>query len=98
MDTEEALKRVRAAEPKLRQMGVLGLALFGSRVCGDAGADSDFDFAVTLDGSKPIGLLDYAGIQLELQEIVGTHVDLVSEPARKERFQKQIDRWRRNVF
>ncbi len=98
MDTETALERVKAAQPKLAEMGVVSLSLFGSRARGTATEDLDFDFAVRLDRNKSIGLFGFVGIQHELENILKSKVDLVAEPARKPRFQKQIDRWRRDVF
>ena len=98
MDTDTVLQKVREQKAALRQRGVESLSLFGSRAMGTARADSDFDFAVRLSPDMTIGGLAFAAIEIELEKIIGSDVDLVAEPARKARVQKQIDRWRQRVF
>jgi len=56
---------------------VLKAFIFGSRARNDAKFSSDLDILVELDYSKPIGL-KFVRMQLELQNILQTKVDLVS--------------------
>ena len=98
MDKAEALTRLRAHEAELRAMGVTALSLFGSVARGEAGPDSDVDVAVTLDRDRHLDLLDFATLNLRLQDMLGVKVDLISEPARRVRFQAQIDLDRAHAF
>lgn len=54
--------------------------LFGSHSRNSAHDDSDIDILVELDYSQPIGL-KFVKMQLDLQEILQTKVDLLSEKA-----------------
>ena len=57
---------------------VLKAWLFGSFSRGEETQDSDVDFIVSLDKSKPIGL-KFFGMWSDLEELLGRKVDLVSE-------------------
>ena len=98
MQRSTALSRLTAFEPELRAMGVSGLSLFGSVARDEAGPASDVDIVVRLDETRNLDLIDSAQINLRLQEMLGAKVDLVTEPARKPRFQAQIDRDRVHAF
>lgn len=56
---------------------VLKAYLFGSLGRGEGKKNSDVDLLVELDYSKPIGL-EFIQMQLDLQELLGQKVDLVS--------------------
>lgn len=58
---------------------VLRAWLFGSFARGEETAKSDVDILVEFDHAKPIGLLRYAGMWREIEELVGRKVDLVEE-------------------
>ncbi|WP_298692352.1 nucleotidyltransferase family protein [uncultured Sphingomonas sp.] len=98
MQTEAAISRLRAHEQELRGLGIARLSLFGSAARGEAGPDSDIDLAVSFDAAAGIGMFKLYAIEERLREIVGGRIDLVSEPARRRRFQDQIDRDRVRVF
>jgi predicted nucleotidyltransferase len=98
VDRSTALRRLKAHEAELRAMGVVALSLFGSVARDEAGPGSDVDVAVRLDHGRGIDLLDFAEINLKLRDLLGTKVDLISEPARKPRFQAEIDRDRVHAF
>ena len=57
---------------------VLKAYLFGSYVRGDATLNSDIDLLVELDYSEKIGL-NFIQMQLDLEDILHSKVDLVSE-------------------
>ena len=55
------------------------LAVFGSAARGEARADSDIDLLVEFLPGAHIGLMDYAGLMLDLAKLLGRKVDLVSK-------------------
>jgi len=98
MDKEAVLERLRAHEAELKAMGVARLSLFGSVARGEAGEGSDVDLAVELDHARRLDLLDFAQINLRLNDLLGAKVDLISEPVRRPDFQADIDRDRVHAF
>lgn len=98
MDRKAVLERLRAHEAELKAMGVARLSLFGSVARGEAGPDSDVDVAVELDHGRGIDLLDFAQINLRLNDMLERKVDLISEPARRPDFQAEIERDRVDAF
>ena len=102
MDRNAIIATLRNRQAELRELGVVSLSLFGSVARGDDGAQSDIDVAVTLDpattprGFYYIGRLDE--LKEHLEAALGRAVDLVTEPARKQRFQQEIDRDRVRAF
>lgn len=54
-------------------------AVFGSYAKGRADRDSDVDLLVRF--SEPKSLLDMAGVEIEIEDILGKGVDLVTEDA-----------------
>jgi len=51
--------------------------LFGSVARGEAGEKSDIDLLVEFEPGR--SLLDHAGLMVELEELLGRKVDVVSE-------------------
>jgi len=74
--------------PVLRRYGVKRIGLFGSYVRGEMREDSDIDILVEI--SKNISLLDFVGIKLEIEEILGKKVDLVEYCAIKPSLRDRI--------
>jgi len=95
---DAVIATLRAHAPELRQAGISHLSLFGSTARGEAGADSDVDLLAELDPEAHIGLIRLAGIELRLGEILGSKVDLLTEPIGKERLRANIGRDHRHVF
>ena len=62
-----------------RQYGVQELSVFGSAARGTMGPDSDIDLLVEFLPEAEPGLLDHAGLMLDLSELIGRKVDLVSK-------------------
>ena len=60
----------------LRENGVRRAALFGSMVTGEDSSSSDVDMLVEFEGKK--SLLDLAGLKLELEELLGRKVDVLT--------------------
>ena len=61
--------------PILQDYGVKKVALFGSCVRGEMGADSDIDILV--DIKADISLLGFVGLKQKIEEALGRKVDLV---------------------
>ena len=97
MKLSTVLDRLKAHEDQLRAAGVVSLSVFGSVARGEETDTSDVDVAAVID-RRPFTLLDLAGLEIELEKILGAHVDVVMEPTRKARLQQQIDRDRARAF
>lgn len=79
MDSQKlapVLQVLRAAAPRLQQLGVKHLSIFGSTVRGTQRPDSDLDLLLDLDAQRRIDLLDYAGIVAEIQKLVSQKIDV----------------------
>jgi len=102
MNREQVIATLREHETELKRAGVARVSLFGSVARGEAGPDSDVDVAVELDESFSSGGFDYFGqldeLERRLAGILGREVDVVPEPARKERLQAEINRDRVLAF
>lgn len=58
---------------------VLKAWLFGSYARGEQREDSDVDIMVSLDREAHVGLFKLSGMRLDLQDLIGKEVDLVTE-------------------
>ena len=58
---------------------VLKAWLFGSFARGEERPDSDVDIMVTLDQNAQVGLFQLSGMHLDLQDLLHTRVDLVTD-------------------
>lgn len=92
---------MREHEAELKAAGVVSLSLFGSAARNDP-KPADVDVAVRLGAGFSKGGFDYFGrldeLQHRLAEILSCDVDVIAEPVRKERLQKEIDRDRVLAF
>ena len=59
------------------------LSLFGSRVRGEASDRSDYDLLVDFWPDSAISLFEFSRIQVDLEDILGTKVDLVPKSGLK---------------
>lgn len=87
----EAVKRYFKAKP------VLKAYLFGSHARNEAKNDSDIDILVDLDYSQRIGL-EFIQMQIDLENILKTKVDLVSSNGLSKYIQPQIDREKKLIY
>jgi len=62
-----------------RKHNIRRLAFFGSVLRDDFGPESDVDVLVEFDPNAKIGLIKFAGIEIELGKIIGRKVDLNTE-------------------
>ena len=88
MNIEEIKRKIL---PILKKYGVTRAGIFGSVVRGEARKDSDIDILVKIESR--MSLLDFAGLKLELEEALGSPVDLgeysVIKPIIKEQILKE---------
>lgn len=59
-----------------RRHHIRKLSIFGSYLREDFGPDSDIDFLVEFEPEHIPGLIGFAGMEIELSEILGRKVDL----------------------
>lgn len=64
--------------------------VFGSVARGEARPDSDVDLLVTV--GEGVSIFDLVGLWLELQELLGREVSLISDEVSDERFMHRIER------
>jgi predicted nucleotidyltransferase len=88
---EEVLARLREHEAELKAAGIVRLSLFGSTVRDERRPDSDIDLLAAFDDARRISLLDVAGIEIQLAELLGRSVDLIEEETLKPRVKRSVD-------
>ena len=102
MDKDTIIAKLNEHRIELQKLGVVSASLFGSTARGDSSHTSGVDVAVKLDPARTPRGLDYIGyvdtIQERLEALLQKEVDVVPEPARKQRLQEQIDKDRVVAF
>jgi predicted nucleotidyltransferase len=68
--------------------GATNVRVFGSVARGDADAASDVDFLVDFEAGR--SLLDLASLLVELEDLLGHPVDVVTEPGLKARIRQRV--------
>lgn len=71
-----------------RQHGARKIRLFGSVARGEERPDSDLDFLVDMEDGR--SLLDLGGLQMDLQDLLGRKVDVVTEKGIRPRLRDRI--------
>ena len=66
-----------------RKNKVRELSLFGSRVRGDFTESSDYDILVDFQPNSGVSLFEFSRMQIDLEELIGTKVDLVPKSGLK---------------
>lgn len=100
---EEIARRV---APVARQYGLPAVYLFGSYARGEASADSDIDLLVDLTGTGIDSLMKLGGLYNDLEEALGTSLDLVTldsmetptERRSQLRFREAVKRERKMIY
>ena len=89
MTVEQLLrsKREEILETAARH-GAKNVRVFGSVVRGEAGPESDLDFLIDLEHGR--SLFDHAALILELAEVLGRKVDVVTERGLRDRVRKRV--------
>ena len=81
-----------------RRYGVRELSVFGSAARGELRTDSDIDVLVDFLPDAEIGLIEYAGLMLDLSDLIGRIVDLVSRIGLKPLIRGSILREARSLY
>ncbi len=68
--------------------GARRVRIFGSVARGQADAASDLDLLVEMEPGR--SLLDLGGLLMELQDLLGCHVDVVTEKGLRERIRDRV--------
>jgi predicted nucleotidyltransferase len=68
--------------------GATNVRVFGSVARGDADPASDVDFLVDFEPGR--SLLDLASLLVELEDLLGRPVDVVTEPGLKARIRQRV--------
>ena len=71
-----------------RRFTVKRIGVFGSFARGEETPESDIDILVEI--SKPISLLDFSGLKIEIEEAIGKKTDLVEYETIKPLIKKNI--------
>jgi len=88
-EVETIMKKLNENMPTLREKyKVKTLGIFGSYIRGEQKKKSDVDILVEFE--KPLGLLEFVGLELQLSKILGKKVDLVMKTALKPKIGKHI--------
>lgn len=93
MEHDQIISRIQANADRLRAKGVVHLALFGSRVRGQARPDSDLDVLVDIASDFPnFSLIDLAGVNGLITDITGIETRVVERHmlARRPSFARRI--------
>ncbi len=87
-DLKTLTRELRNLWPVMQKHGVTSLWVFGSHARGDSRPDSDLDLLV--DFASPPGFDNFMGLKFDLEDRLGTKVDLLSRSACRPRFLKAI--------
>ncbi|MCD4789161.1 MAG: nucleotidyltransferase domain-containing protein [Bacteroidales bacterium] len=83
-------QKIKLIKEYFEKKPVLNAFLFGSVARNQAYKDSDIDILIELDYSKPIGL-EFVQMQLDLQDLLNSKVDLVSTKGLSKHIQPYIE-------
>ena len=87
MNKEKIIKKIIV---HLKKYNPAKIAIFGSFARDEHGPDSDIDILV--DFNDRVTFLDFVGIEMELSEILGFKVDLISERAINPKLKSYIEK------
>ena len=89
MGIDEVLKVKREEILRIAaQHGARNVRIFGSVARGEAKLDSDADFLVDLEPGR--SLLDLGGLLMDLRDLLGCNVDVVTEKGLRERIRDRV--------
>ena len=71
-----------------KKYGARNVRIFGSVARGDAREDSDIDVLVDLESGR--SLLDFGGLLMDLQDLLGRRVDVVTAKGLRDRIRSRV--------
>jgi hypothetical protein len=87
--TRQILQQKREAILEIaRRYGASDIRIFGSVARGDATEASDLDLIVRFEPGR--SLFDHGGLLMDLQDLLGVKVDVISEHGMRERFRNHV--------
>ena len=87
---DDIFKRREEIMAVARRYGTSDIRIFGSVARGDATETSDLDLVVRLEPGRT--LFDQGGLLMDLRELLGMKVDVISEGALSGRFEREVRR------
>jgi len=89
MTAAETLRRHRAEVLRLAaKYGATNVRVFGSVARGEAGEESDIDLVVRMAPGR--SLFDLGGLLMDLQDLLGRRVDIVTERGLRPRMRERV--------
>ena len=89
MNLDDLLKSYRQEISRIAaQYGAYNIRIFGSVARNEADSNSDIDFLVELEPGR--SLFDLGGLLMDLQNLLGCPVDVVTEKGLKKRIRQQV--------
>lgn len=89
MQTSELLRQQRVEILRTAsRYGARNVRVFGSAARGDAGPESDIDLLVDLEPGR--SLLDLGALLMDLQDLLGCPVDVVTEAGLRSRIRERV--------
>jgi len=85
---QDILDRREAILAIARRYGAHDVRIFGSVARGDTTEFSDVDFIVRFDPDRT--LFDHGGLIMDLRDLLGVKVDVISEGGMRDRFRKHV--------
>ena len=94
---DKELERLRErVAPILRRLGVRRASVFGSLARGEGDEESDVDLLVELEPGR--SLLDLAELKVELEEVLGRRVDVITYDSLHPLLRERVLREQRRIL
>jgi predicted nucleotidyltransferase len=88
MDTGAVFEKKKEILKIAAEHGARNVRIFGSVARGEARADSDVDFLVDMEPGR--SLFDMGGLLMDLRDLLGLEVDVVTEHGLKPRIRDRV--------
>lgn len=86
------LEQIKEKAPALRNIaarhGARNIRIFGSVARGEADSESDIDFLVDMEPGR--SLFDLGGLYMDLRNLLGRDIDVVTEQGLRERIRDRV--------
>ena len=95
---DQLIALLRENEGKLRALGIISMAMFGSRARGDNRPDSDLDLLVDYARDRTFSLLDLAHAQNFTEDLAGCAVQMTTHDGLRESSLQAIEAQSINIY